>query len=294
MRHMPRWGSEIVRVLLVPNTKYPAAAAAASELATWLSAEGFEALLTTEDAAACGLESFGVSSAALGELTLVVALGGDGTILKAVHLLGEVETPLLGINLGRLGFLSGASAGGMREAIGAALAGDCRVERRHTLEAHVVMDGREVGRYRALNEVAIGRSNAGRVITASLSINGTEMTTFNCDGIVVATATGSTAYSLSAGGPIVSPELPCLVVTPVAPHTLERRAIVTGPSDVIEIVLPDPTRRDACVALDGDATPCRQAIESVTVRRCEHDVLLVKLDGRDFYQAVHEAFYGGR
>jgi len=282
-----------VRVLLVPNTRYPAATAAASELATWLSAGGFECVLTSEDAAASGLESFGVSSAALGELALVVALGGDGTILKAVHLLGEVEVPLLGINLGRLGFLSGADSSDMRAAVGSALAGDCRVERRQTLEAHVVMDGREVGRYRALNEVAVERSSTGRVINASISINGTPLATFNCDGVVVATATGSTAYSLSAGGPIVSPDVSCLLVTPVAPHTLGRRAIVTGPSDIVEIQLADPSRREACVAVDGDSMPCRQAIESVVVQRGEHDVLLVKLDGRDFYEVVHHAFYGG-
>lgn len=282
-----------MRVLLVPNTKYPAALRAAGELATWLSAEGFEVVLASDDARACGLESFAVSPAAIGELALVVALGGDGTILKAVHLVGEMEVPLLGVNLGRLGFLSGSDADGMRTAVASALAGECGIERRQTLEAHVVMEGRVVGRYRALNEVALGRASAGRVINATISMNGTLLTTFNCDGVVVATATGSTAYSLSAGGPIVSPEVSCLVVTPVAPHTLERRAIVAGPSDVIEIALPDPSRRDACVAVDGNATPCRQAIESVTVRRCEHDVLLVKLDGRDFYEVVHAAFYGG-
>lgn len=282
-----------MRVLLVPNLRYDVAKNAACELATWLTAEGFTPLMSTDDASACGLEGLGVAPTAIGEPALVVALGGDGTILKAVHLLGEVEVPILGVNLGHLGFLSGTTAEGMREAVSSALAGDCGVERRMTLEAHVMMGGREVGRYRALNEVALMRGTSGRVVRVSLGINGTDLASMDCDGVIVATATGSTAYALSAGGPIVSPELACLVVVPVAPHSLGRGSIVTAATDVVEISLPDLLRRDACVSVDGDAMPCRRAIEHLRVARCEHDVLLVKLDGRDFYDVVHTEFYGG-
>ncbi len=266
---------------------------AACELVTWLAANGFTPLMATDDAHACGMNDIAVAPSAIGEPALVVALGGDGTILKAVHLLGEVEVPVLGVNLGHLGFLSGATAANMREAVEAALAGDCLVERRATLEAHVMMGGREVGRYRALNEVALMRGASGRVVRVALAINETTIGTMDCDGVIVATATGSTAYALSAGGPIVSPSVACLVVVPVAPHTLSRASIVAGSSDHIEISLPDPLRGDACVSVDGDAMPCRRAIEHVRVARCEHDVLLVRLDGRDFYDVVRAEFYGG-
>ncbi len=282
-----------MRVLLVPNTGNPAARAAAVDLAAWLSTAGFEPVLTADDAEECELTECAVFPTDIGEPVLVVSLGGDGTILKAVHLLGAAEVPILGVNFGRLGFLTGAYAERMRESVESALAGEGRIERRSTLAATVTMAGREVGRYRALNEVYVGRGTAMRLIEAELHVNGTLLTTMRCDGIVTATATGSTAYSLSAGGPIVSPDVACTVVTPVAPHTLETRPLVAGPSDTVEIRLPDPGRRDACVAVDGTLTPCRRDIEAISIARGADDVLLVKLDGREFYEAVRSEFLRG-
>jgi NAD+ kinase len=282
-----------MRVLLVPNTANPSAVSAAVELATWLTGRGMEPRLATADACECGLTDLGVLPTEIGEPVLTVALGGDGTILKAVHLLGEVEVPVLGVKFGRLGFLSGAAPGSMRQAVETALAGEGRLERRATLDAEVVMDGRSVGRYRALNEVVVSRGASSRVVALDVSVDGHRVFANRADGVVVATATGSTAYALSAGGPVVAPEFGGMVVVPVAPHTLASRSLVTGPADTVEITLPDPSRADACVVVDGDPTPCRRSIERVTISRGDYDVLLVKLDGRDFYQTVAEEFFGG-
>ncbi|MBE0417346.1 MAG: NAD(+)/NADH kinase [Coriobacteriia bacterium] len=282
-----------MRVLLVPNPANPAAVASTADLAAWLTTTGFEPVLTADDASGCDLEALGVSPREIGEPTLVVALGGDGTILKAVHLLGPVEVPILGVNLGRLGFMAGTGAEHIREAVAAALAGEGRVERRSTLAVTVQMDGRVVGRHRALNEVYVGRGASMRVIDIELMVNGILISRMRCDGIVTATATGSTAYALSAGGPIVSPDVPCAVVVPVAPHTIAARTIVVNASDRVEIHLPNPQRREACVSVDGKLEPCRRDIESVTVVRGEHDVLLLKLDGRDFYEVVRAEFLRG-
>jgi len=282
-----------VRVLIVPNLGNPVAVQAAVELVTWLSAEGFEPILITEDAEGAGLESCQVPRSEIGEPGLVVALGGDGTILKAVHILGDTEAPVLGINFGKLGFLSGASAEGMRSAIVSALAGDVRIERRATLEVRVHMGGREVGRYRALNEVALVRGTNGRVIEVEIAVNEHVVQTIRCDGVIVATPTGSTAYALSAGGPIVSPEVACMVLVPVAPHSLAGRALVLGSSDAVTLALPDAARRDACLQVDGDVTPCRRDIERISVHRSAADVMLVRLDGRDFFEVVQREFLGG-
>jgi NAD+ kinase len=181
----------------------------------------------------------------------------------------------------------------MREATEAALAGEARIERRATLTARVTMDGREVGVYRALNEVVVTRGASGRVIALEVAVGGHHLATLRADGLVVATATGSTAYALSAGGPIVASGFGGLVVVPVAPHTLSARAVLTDPHDVVEVSLPDPVRADACVLVDGSTTPCRRSIERVTVARGEHDVLLVRTDGRDFYETVAREFFGG-
>lgn len=282
-----------MRVLLVPNIANPAAVQTATELLTWLSAEGLDPYLISEDAEGVGLAGYGVPRAEVGQPVLVVALGGDGTILKAVHVLGETEAPVLGVNLGKLGFLSGTSRDGMRSAITSALAGEARIERRATLEARVSMGGREVGRYRALNEVAIARGATGRVVEVHVAVNEHSLTTMRCDGVIVATATGSTAYALSAGGPIVSPDAGCMVLVPVAPHALTGRAFVLGPSDVVDLSLPDAARRDACLQVDGDVTPCRRDIETVRIRRGDTDVLLVRPEGRDFYDVVGREFLGG-
>lgn len=281
-------------MLLVPNLENRAALAAASELSAWLAAEGLEPVLVAEDAAGAGLPALAVAPTEVGEPGLVVALGGDGTILKAVHVLGEVEAPILGVNLGRLGFLTGAQAAKMREAVVAALAGEARIERRATIEAEVVMDGRKVGRYRALNEIALARGASGRVVEIEIRVDGLTVQSLRCDGVIVATPTGSTAYALSAGGPLVSPDVACSIVVPVAPHVLSARPFVIGPRCEVELRLPDPGRRDACLQVDGDVTPCRRDIESVLVRRGEHDVLLARLDGRDFFEVVRAEFLGGR
>ena len=156
------------------------------------------------------------------------------------------------------------------------------------------MDGRSVGRYRALNEVVVSRgASATRHRCRRRTSTATGSSDTRADGVIVATATGSTAYALSAGGPIVAPDFGGMVVVPVAPHTLASRSTVTGRSDVVEITLPDASRSDACVVVDGQLMPCRQSLERVTVARGDHDVLLVKLDGRDFYQTVAEEFFGG-
>ena len=282
-----------MRVLLVPNIANRTALAAAVELVTWLSASGLEPALIPEDAEAAGLQGFAVSPFDLGAPVLVVALGGDGTILKAVHVLGEIEAPVLGVNFGRLGFLSGARSEKMHEAIESALAGDARLERRVTLGVDVVMEGRALGRYRALNEVFFGRGPSGRVVTMDLMLNGSKVSRFNGDGVVVATPTGSTAYALSVGGPILAPDVAGLVIAPVAPHTLTSRPLVVAPSTMVEIRLPDPVRGDACLAIDGDQVPCRQRIDSVTVTQGANDVTLVRLDGREFFDVVAEEFFGG-
>jgi NAD+ kinase len=278
---------------LVPNTTNAAAVEAARELVTWLSASGFDPVLCATDAADAGLEGFAIAPSEIGDPSLVVALGGDGTILKAVHLIGESEAPVLGVKFGRLGFLSGAPGDRMREAVETALAGEARIERRTTLRAEVFMDGRRVGVYRALNEVVVTRGASGRVITLDLSIGGHHICSARADGIVVATATGSTAYALSAGGPIVAPGFQGMVVAHVAPHTLAARPLVTEPLDVVEITLPDPTRADACLLVDGDGAPCRRSLERVVVSRGAHDVSLVRLDGREFYETVGTEFFGG-
>ena len=282
-----------MRILLVPNPSNPRSADATRAVLTRLTGLGYEPFLDAADADACDLPEAGVARADIGSPELAVALGGDGTILKAVHLLGPSDVPVLGVNLGRLGFLAGAEADGLEAALDAALAGEASVERRQTVEADVFAGGRPAGRYRALNEVYIGRGVTARGVELDVSVNGTWLMRLLCDGLVVATPTGSTAYALSAGGPIVAPNVRGMVVVPVAPHTLTARPIVVGAGDVVRIEPIQPPRSAACVSVDGDQVPCRSGLDAVEVRIGEHDVRLLKLDGRDFYEVASATFLGG-
>jgi NAD+ kinase len=282
-----------MRVLLVPNKDNAGVIAAVAELSTWLMQAGFEPVMSQSDAEDVGLPSFGTLPRDFGDLALAVAMGGDGTILKAVHLLGGAEVPVLGVKFGRLGFMSGASPEHMRDAVQTALSGEARVERRTTLRASAVMDGKLVGDHFALNEVVVCRGRSSRVIDVDLAIDGHRIMHARADGIIVATATGSTAYALSAGGPVVAPGFGGMVVVPVAAHTLRSRAIVTDPSDSVEITFPDPTRADACLVIDGDTAPACKSLDRVVVSTGENDVLLVKLEGRHFYETLEAEFFGG-
>ncbi|MBI5230983.1 MAG: NAD(+)/NADH kinase [Coriobacteriales bacterium] len=277
-------------VLLVPNVNNPGAVSAVAEVATWLSAQSIEPVLEMSDAAACGLVDFGRERFEIGEPELVVSFGGDGTIMKAVHYLGEHEVPVLGINMGRLGFLTAAGPGEAREAIASALAGEIRLQRRATVRATVVTDAGE-RQWRAFNEVFVGRSQHTRVVGMTIRVDGVKLAQVRADGVIVATATGSTAYALSAGGPIAAPEFGGMLLVPVAPHTLASRSLVTGPASVVDIEL-DPVRAEACITIDGSDAPCLAPIRSVQISRHPTDVLLAHADDRTFYHAIADEFFG--
>lgn len=282
-----------MRVLLVPNIGNARALDATRELVSHLDVRGHAPVLTEGDALAAGLDERAVSIADLGVPDLAVALGGDGTILKTVHVLGGADVPILGLNLGRLGFLSGADGSDPAGSVDAALAGEGTLERRMTLAGSVTVGGRSAGEYRALNEVYVGRGSAHRAVEVTINVAGEELTRYVCDGVIVATATGSTAYALSAGGPIMSPRASGMLLVPVAAHTLRARPLLLGPDEVVDLVFGDPARSDACVVIDGDTVPCRSTLDRVTVRRDARDVTLVRLDGRHFHRVLRDTFLRG-
>ena len=153
--------------------------------------------------------------------------------------------------------------------------------------------GREAGAFRAVNEVFVGRSAMGRVVELEVRVNGHALSRYYCDGVIVATPTGSTAYALSVGGPIVNPAVSGFLVVPDAAHTLTARPLVLAASDTAEICFPNPSRADVCITIDGETVPCRSTPERVSVTADGPQILLVKLDGTDFYEVVREKFLGG-
>lgn len=274
-----------MKILLVPSVD-PAASEHARLLAARLTISGLDVEVSAFDP--CLPDASAVDAS---DIALVVPLGGDGTFLYAARLVGFAPVPILGFNYGDLGFLSGNPDRDEVELIVDALSGDLPVERRATLDA-VVTDASGVEHeFTALNEIAYTRGAGGHVVRYTLGVNGTPIATLKADGLVVATATGSTAYALSAGGPVVSPAYSGLVAVPLAPHSLSTRAVVTAPSDVVEVALSGRALDDASVFVDGRALDVHGACR-ILARRGEREVLYVR-GGDDFFASVAHVFFGG-
>ena len=270
-------------VLLIPSVT-PAARERARLLAARLAVAGIEAAVQPVDEPAA-------PAVDTRSLALAVPMGGDGTFLSAARALGFAPVPLLGFNYGDLGFLSGNPSRDELDLVVSALAGELPVERRSTLDARIcALDGSELS-ITALNEVAYTRGASGHVVEYTLGINGTPVARLRADGLVVSTATGSTAYALSAGGPIISPGYTGLVAVPLAPHALGSRAIVTAPSDVVEVAMGGRNIEEASVFVDGLALDVR-GVSSITVTRGERELLLVQ-GGDDFFKSVSQVFFNG-
>lgn len=222
---------------------------------------------------------------------LIVTLGGDGTLLRAVRRFYQYDAPFLGIKFGKLGFLTGARLEDAQEAIDGVLHETACVERRNLVQVKVIQNGACVTTEYALNEVVVGRVPGAPLVTTRLNINNHELYTSSGDGLIVSTSTGSTAYALSAGGPIMSPEYAGLVVVPLASHTLIQRAVVTAPHEIISIDFPDMARSFVELTFDGIIAQQYQHPDRVEVRAAEKDVALIKLDNRLFYETVASEFF---
>ena len=221
------------------------------------------------------------------DVDLVVALGGDGTLLRAARLVAEREIPVFGVNLGQLGFLTNTADAELEGGLARVLAGEGVLDRRFTLTAQVMAAGHPKGEaYHALNDVVIHRPTASRVTPVHLAVRDgddiDEIGSFSADGVILATPTGSTAYSLAAGGPIIVPEVECIVVTPICPHSLSVRPLVLPARDTINIRPLDPSH-ELQLTVDGQVARTLDPRDEVVVSRGEHAVALVRLPGQSFF-----------
>jgi len=218
---------------------------------------------------------------------LVVALGGDGTLLRAARMVAGKEVPLFGVNLGQLGFLTNTAEAELELGLARVLDGDAELDRRFTLQARVFGAGAPKGEpLYALNDVVIHKPGAARVTPVHLTVGHDgardEIGSFSADGVILATPTGSTAYSLSAGGPIVVPEVECIVVTPICPHSLAVRPLVVPATESINVRPMDPSHQ-LQLTVDGQVALTLDRRDEVVVERGEHDVSLVRLAGQTFF-----------
>lgn len=281
-----------MRVLIVRNSERRKAAEASYALGAYLSAEGC-AYEVIESSQIIGIDQRRALRSQLTEpLDLVVVLGGDGTIIRTASLIGSAA-PLLGINFGHLGFLANASEEGVVDLVSRAFCGELDTSSRTCLDVRFYDDAdEEVADCFAVNEIAITRGVSGTSLEFGFEVSGVSMAALKGDGLIVATATGSTGYSLAAGGPLVTPGFRGMVVQPLAPHTLLSRALLTDANDVVEVTLTRPEDSEAAVFLiDGDVVPLSVPIASVRVQRASESVTFLYAGPDHFLSYSAEKFF---
>ena len=271
-------------------------AAPARDLAAHLSARGIETIGLAADGRAAqieGLEAAADASAAE-RVDLIVAIGGDGTLLRAARSVATADVPLLGVNLGRLGFLTDVRPEQMLQIIDAVLAGDFMADNRIMLEAQFGNADRLSARMLALNDVAVKVGGSGHMQDFATWIDGDYVNTHGGDGIIVATATGSTAYALSCGGPIIHPKVDALVVVPICPHTLSDRPLVVPSRSTIEVRIEPRFDDRAHVSCDGEDMGELAADGTLTIRVASETVRLLHPRGYDYYELLRSKLSWGR
>jgi NAD+ kinase len=228
------------------------------------------------------------------DLDALITFGVDGTLLRGARLLGGREIPILGVNLGRVGFLTTATRESLDAALDALVAGTFSIERRQALHAGIRDAEAEIrSTQMAMNDVAIHKGGVARVIRVNVFIQGENVGPYSADGIIVATPTGSTAYSLSAGGPIVVPGVEALIVTPIAAHTLAVRPLVVPATFRIVIEPIAGWSDDLLVSFDGQTGSTLAPGESVEVCRADHRVCLIRLGGDGFFSRMRQKLHWG-
>jgi NAD+ kinase len=264
----------------------PEARKAAKKLTAWLERRGKKVFLDSETAAA--LKTRGYDRAEIPPLVeMLIVLGGDGTLLSAARHVADAHTnvPIFGVNLGSLGFMAEVSYDELYDNLEKAMAGKLETEDRMMLSVSVIRDGRRRAQYRVLNDVVINKGALARMMELRVSVSDGHLTTLRADGLIVATPTGSTAYSLSAGGPIIHPTVQCFVVTPICPHTLSNRPIALPDTVVVEVRLTSPSE-DVSITLDGQIGFPLVQHDVVEIKRSRYKMRLIKHPIKSYYEIL--------
>lgn len=255
------------------------------ELYPWLRERGYEVIMDRETAAMAGAESQYLRVHVPPLVDMIIVLGGDGTMLSISRLVYEYDIPILGVNLGSLGFLAEVTLDELFPVLEEVLNGDLKVNEREMLSTHIHRKGERVAEYSVLNDVVINKGALARIIELETFIDGKYVNTYRADGLIIATPTGSTAYSMAAGGPIIYPTINAIIITPICPFTLTHRPIVV-PYDVkVEVVLVTE-REDVMATMDGQLGFTLEKDDVVEIRTGTKKIKLIEPAGKDYYNLL--------
>jgi NAD+ kinase len=262
-------------------------------LKEWLVGQGLQVLLDEEIAGKVGEEPGVLCENMAAKVDLVIVLGGDGTMLRVARAARQCVIPIVGINMGGFGYLTEINLNEMYSALELILRGNYQTERRMMLDVTIDGEREHPDQGTVLNDVVINRGNLSRIVQLETAVNGRYLTTFKADGLIVSTPTGSTAYSLSAGGPIVFPDQDAIIINPICPHTLTNRPVVLPESAVVEVIL-WTKERGATLTLDGQVSFTLKSGDKITIRKSQYVTNLISSPHRDYVEILRSKLgWGG-
>ena len=276
---------EIKRIGIVAKKNKPEAVEVSRRLIFWLQEREIEVFLDS-DLATHTKPQLGIEKAEIpSRVEMILVLGGDGTLLSVARLAGIKNVPILGVNLGAMGFLAEIPLEELFPTLENIVTGDYEIDKRMTLQAHVRRDGKVTAEYSVLNDVVINKGALARIIDLEISINDRYLTTFKADGLILCTPTGSTGYSLSAGGPIIHPSLDSICLTPICSHTLTNRPLILPDTAAIDVLI-NSRHDDVYLTLDGQEGLSLKPDDIISVRRGTYYISLIKSPYRSYFEVL--------
>lgn len=277
---------KIQKIAIFAKMHDPRCQGVASDLIQWLEARECTPLVEPSLARLIGCSDQMTEEEIRDQADLVVVLGGDGTLISVARLFSDKDVPILGVNLGSLGFLTEITMEELYPRLELCLQSAPRVSARMMLMVTLLREGKPQEVYHVLNDVVINKGAMARIVDLETKINRQFLTTYKADGLIVATPTGSTGYSLSAGGPIIQPQMCCIVITPICPHTLTNRPIVVTDEAIISVTIKSSFEEKVYLTLDGQVGIELQEGDSVEVRKALNKTSLVVSRTRDYFELL--------
>ena len=222
---------------------------------------------------------------------IVIALGGDGTFLSVARKVCCIGVPILGVNVGNLGFLAEVEKENIDRVIAALMTGDYKIESRMVLEAKVVTQDSQSEPYYSINDIVVSRGVISRVINIEILLNDISVDQIPADGIIISTPTGSTAYSLSAGGPLGEPEMNLMIITPICPHILHARSMVVSDEKQVSIIIEDRSQSDSMLTIDGQEGIVLGSNHRIDIKKSNHLLKIIKISEKNFYDIVRDKLF---
>lgn len=273
---------------LIVNYKKEKTRETACRIINWLNSKKLKVCIEGNKGKEIGMEELNCPTEKfLKNVDLIISLGGDGTLLRAARLAAAKDIPVFGVNLGGLGFLTQVGIDSLEKSLEKLYKGRYFLDERMMLNCTVKRREEEIKKFTALNDVVIGKGAFARIICLATYVNNDYVITYSADGLVVSTSTGSTAYSLSAGGPIVNPNINSIILTPICPHTLSARPLIVGENDQVKVKL-ESNEEKVMVTIDGQEGFVLKPKDEVIIKKSNHRARLITFKEKSFYAILRE------